>query len=215
MATKTKPFLAMLIGVGLLAAACSNQSGHAGATKKPRPRPPVTSVPTSSKTTTSTSTTAVPTTITAPPDTATIGVLVTRSQPQGNYTVSLPASWVFADTSVPSDHATNTWTSPTDPNAVLTVVLSGCSGCVVASPGSTTPDPGLILPAGATLTRTVAPNQIFYTNTSSVAGYTDFGTVIVTSNSSGITGYVKLDVVLTSSQSSSADAILTSFALSS
>jgi len=86
---------------------------------------------------------------------------------------------------------------------------------VVATPGSTTPDPTLELPAGATLTKTVAPNQIFYTNNSSAAGYTDFGTVIVTDNSTGISGFVKLDAVLASSQSATADTILSSFKLSS
>ncbi len=97
---------------------------------------------------------------------------------------------------------------------MLTVLLSGCAGCVVASPGSTTPDPKLEVPAGATVTKTVAPNQVFYTNNAPAAGYTDFGTVIVTDNSSGISGFVRLDAVLASSQSATADQILTSFALS-
>jgi hypothetical protein len=114
---------------------------------------------------------------------------------------------------VPSDHQTNTWSDPSDPNSVLTVVLSGCEGCVKASTTSSAPDPSNVLPAGATVTRTIAPWQIYYTDAASPSGYTDFGSILVTHNGTTVTGYVKLDLVLPSTESAAANTVLASFAL--
>jgi hypothetical protein len=110
---------------------------------------------------------------------------------------------------------TNTWTDPVDANSGLTVIVSGCQGCVVATSGSNTPDPQLELPPGATVSRSNAPRQIYYTDDSPHAGYTDFGTVVVTDNATGISGFVKLDLVLPTSQSAVANAILDSFTINS
>ena len=165
----------------------------------------------SSSTTSSTSTSTTTTSTTAPATPAPIGALITRTQPQGIYSISLPASWVFTNTSVPSDHLTNTWTDPADANLGLTVIKSGCQGCVVATSGSNTPDPQLDLPPGATVSRSNPPRQIYYTNDSPHAGYTDFGTVVVTDNATGISGFIKLDLVLPASQSAVANAFWTAF----
>jgi hypothetical protein len=129
--------------------------------------------------------------------------------------VSLPESWVYANTSVPSDHLTNTWSDPSDANVGLTVVVSGCQGCVVATPGSATPDPRLAMPSGATVTRTVSPGQIFYSHAATTAGYTDFGMVLVTNNGTTTTGFVRLDLVVPSGQSDAANTVLTSFSINS
>jgi hypothetical protein len=119
--------------------------------------------------------------------------------------------------SVPSDHVTNTWTDPADTHIELTVTVSGCEGCVVSSPGSSTPDPQLEVPPGATVTPSTAPmpGQLYYTTASPVAGYTDFGTVLVTDNATGISGFAKLDLDLPTDQSASATTILASFSLHS
>jgi hypothetical protein len=163
--------------------------------------------------TTSTTTTAPATTVPATTPASSLGPLITRTQPGGAYTVSLPASWQFANTSVPSDHQTNTWSDPSDASTSLVVVLSGCEGCVTTTPGSNTPDPNEVLPAGATVTQTVQPWQIYYTDAASPSGYTDFGTILVTHNGTAITGYVKLDLVLPASGSAAAHAVLASFTL--
>lgn len=120
---------------------------------------------------------------------------------------------MFANTSIPSDHQTNEWTDPADANTKLTVVLSGCAGCVKASTTSSAPDPNAVLPAGAAVTSTVAPWQIFYTGTTAPAGYADYGLILVTHNGSTVTGYVMLDLVLPSSGGSGASSVLTSFTL--
>lgn len=120
---------------------------------------------------------------------------------------------MFANTSVPSDHQTNVWSDPTDAKSSLTVLLSGCEGCVESSTTSGTPDPNNVLPSGATVTQTVAPWQIFYTNTTESSGYTNYGTILVTHNGTTVTGYVKLDLVVPTGDAATANQILTSFAL--
>jgi hypothetical protein len=200
-----------LFGLALLATACSHPAGKdsSGST-----HPPATTPARSTTTTTTTTTTATPST-TAPSTVpvSSIGPLTTRTPPAGGYSVSLPASWQFTNSSVPSDHQTNTWSDPSDPNSSLTVVLSGCEGCVEASLTSGAPAPADELPAGATVTRTIAPWQIFYTGPASVSGYTDFGSVLVTHNGTAVTGFVKLDLVLPATGSAAADTVLGSFAL--
>jgi hypothetical protein len=201
-----------LTGLALLASACSHAAGaphSSGSTTSPGAHrtTTTTTVPTTAASTTST-TTATTTPVSS------IGPLTTRSQPAGTYTVSLPAAWVFADTSIPSDHQTNVWSDPSDPNSSLTVVLSGCEGCVKASLTSSAPDPTAVLPAGATVTQTVAPWQVFYTNAATPSGYKDFGTIDVTHNGTAVSGYVMLDLVLPADEAASANSVLTSFTLS-
>jgi hypothetical protein len=202
-----------LTGLALLVSACSHASGdpHAtGSTTSHRSTTTTTKVaPTTSAPTTASTTTTSTTSSSATP----IGPLTTRSQPAGNYAVSLPASWVFADTSVPSDHQTNVWSDPSDPHTTLTVVLSGCEGCVKTSLTSDTPDPTKVLPAGATVTQTVAPWQVFYTNAATPGGYMDFGMIEVTHNGTAVSGFVMLDLVLPAGDAAAANAVLSSFAL--
>ena len=200
------------MGLALLVTACSHTKVAAHATATTKPHGSHSGTTSTGPTTTSTAppTTTAPTT--AP--VSSIGPLTARSQPGGAYSVSLPASWVFTNSSVPSDHQTNTWADPSYSHSSLTVVLSGCEGCVKASLTSSAPAPTNVLPAGATVTQTVAPWQVFYTDTASTAGYTDFGTIEVTHNGSAVTGYVMLDLVLPSNQSAAASAVLTSFTLS-
>jgi hypothetical protein len=203
----------LLLGLACLTTACSHtpapHSSSPTTTSRPHATTTSTVPPTTSLATTTTTTGA------APPTTVpfSIGPLVTRTQPGGLYSIALPASWVFADTSVPSDHQTNVWSDPADPNTTLTVVLSGCEGCVKASPTSTEPAPQNVLPAGATITQTIAPWQIYYSKPASPAGYTDFGTIEVTHNGSAVTGYDMLDLVAPSSGAASANQVLASFAL--
>jgi hypothetical protein len=141
--------------------------------------------------------------------------LTTRSQPgTGDYSVSLPASWLYANATTPSDHQTNTWSNPADPASVLTVVLSGCEGCVKASIDSSAPAPQQQVPAGATVTRTVAPWQVFYSRAATPSGYEDFGTVLVTHSGNAVTGYVQLDLIVPAAQAAAANTILSSFTLS-
>jgi hypothetical protein len=115
---------------------------------------------------------------------------------------------------VPSDHQTNVWSDPSDPHTSLTVVLSGCEGCVKASLTSNAPDPNNVLPAGATVTQSVPPWQIFYTNAATPSGYTDIGMIEVTHNGMAVTGFVMLDLVLPAGDAPSANAVLGSFTLS-
>jgi hypothetical protein len=203
----TRRLALALIGVACLATACSHAKtpSHASSTTT-----------TASSQSGTTSTVAVTTTTTAETSTTTassIGPLVTRTPPGGAYSVSLPASWTFANTSVPSDHQTNVWTDPSDANTMLTVVLSGCAGCVKASSSSNTPDPQGVLPSGATVTETVQPWQIFY-SAGAPSGYTDYGTIIVSHSGTTITGYTKLDLVIPTSDSAVADDVLAGFSLS-
>jgi hypothetical protein len=204
--------LALLGILAIVAAACGGGSAkvsdrsttttHAARSTTTSTTPPATTTSSSTATTTTSTGTS-------------LGALTTRSQPStGDYSVSLPASWQYANTTTPSDHQTNTWSNPADPLSVLTVVLSGCSGCVKASLDSTTPAPQQQLPAGATITQTVAPWQIFYLKAVSPSGYEDFGTVLVTHSGSSITGYVQLDLVVPSAQAATAKTILSSFTLS-
>ena len=203
--------VAALTGLAFIISACSHTAApHSiGTTTSTAPHRVTTS--------TIVPTTAVPTTATtgttAPPADS-IGALTTRSQPGGIYTVSLPAAWVFADTSVPSDHQTNVWSDPSDPHTSLTVVLSGCQGCVEASLDSGAPTPTKAVPAGATVTQTVAPWQVFYAAAATPGGYKDFGTIEVTHNGSSVSGFVRLDLVLPADQAATANTVLTSFALS-
>jgi hypothetical protein len=199
-----------LLGLALLSAACAHTATphHSTTTTTHGAASTTTTVAPTTLATTTTTAAAVPTT--AP---STLGVLVTRAQPGGAYSVDLPASWVFTDTSVPSDHQTNVWSDPADANSTLTVILSGCEGCVKASPTSTAPDPENVLPAGATVTQTIAPWQIYYTEPAAQSGYTDFGTIEVTHNGSAVTGYDMLDLVTTSGNATSANDVLASFAL--
>jgi hypothetical protein len=202
-----------LTGLALLVSACSHAAGtphSSGSTTSPGAH--------RSTTTTTVPTTAAPTTSTTSTTStsaaSSIGTLTTRSQPAGNYAVSLPAAWVFTDTSVPSDHQTNIWSDPSDPSTSLTVLLSGCEGCVKTSLTSSAPDPTNVLPAGATVTQTVAPWQVFYTKAATPSGYEDFGMIDVTHNGTAVTGYVMLDLVLPASDATSANAVLASFTLS-
>jgi hypothetical protein len=199
------------LGLAFLVSACSHPA-------TPHSVGSTTSTTQRATTSTTVPTTAAPTTSTTgttAPAVSSLGPLTTRSQPGGIYTVSLPAAWVFADTSVPSDHQTNVWSDPSDAHTSLTVMLSGCEGCVEASPTSGTPMPTKVLPAGATVTQTVAPWQVFYTNAATPSGYHDFGMIEVTHNGSTVTGYVRLDLVLPANQSAAADTVLASFSLSS
>jgi hypothetical protein len=199
----------MLLGVALLTASCAHSSPPraSSTTTTHRSGSSTTSTPSSTTTAAPTTTTPAPTT-TAP---SSFGPLVTRTQTGGAYSIALPASWVFTNTSVPSDHQTNVWSDPADPNTSLTVILSGCEGCVKASPTSTAPDPQNVLPAGATVTQTVAPWQIYYTKAASPAGYTDFGTILVTHNGDAVTGYVMMDLVAPSSAAAAANDVLVSY----
>jgi hypothetical protein len=202
-----------LTGLALLASACSHAAGaphSSGSTTSPGSHRSTT---TNTVPTTAASTTSTTTTTTTP--VSSIGPLTPRNQPAGAYTVSLPAAWVFANTSIPSDHQTNVWSDPADPSSSLTVVLSGCEGCVKTSLSSSAPDPTNVLPAGATVTQTVAPWQVYYTNAATPSGYKDFGTIDVTHNGTAVSGYVMLDLVLPADEAASANAVLTSFSLSS
>lgn len=205
-----------LIGLALVMTACSHTTGPSH-TSAPHNPAGTHSGTTSTAPKRTTSTTTRPTTPSSTqPTTAPVsalGPLITRPQPAGAYTVSLPATWQFANNSVPSDHQTNTWSDPSDADSSLTVVLSGCEGCVKAAPTSPTPDPSGVLPAGATVTRTVQPWQIFYTDTAPSSGYTDFGSILVTHNGTAVTGYAKVDLVIPTSESAAANAVLGSFTL--
>jgi hypothetical protein len=200
-----------LTGLAILVSACSHASGTPHSTGSTTTSGPHRSTTTTGPTTTTTST---PSTTSTTTSATSIGTLTTRTQPAGNYTVSLPAAWVFSDTSVPSDHQNNTWSDPSDPHASLAVVLSGCEGCVKTSLTSSAPDPTKVLPAGATVTQTVAPWQVFYTNAATPSGYEDFGMIDVTHNGTAVTGYVMLDLVVPAADAASAATVLGSFTLS-
>lgn len=150
------------------------------------------------------------TTATAP---AALGALVVQSPPSGAYRVLVPVGWRYTDTSYPSDHTTEVWRDPADPGPALTVVRSGCSGCVETSINQPTPDPSLVLPAGVTQRTTVDQWTLDYRAAASASGDVDFGRVEILHDGARITGYVRLDLVLAQGDEAVASRILDSFAI--
>ena len=59
--------------------------------------------------------------------------LAQKQPPWGGYRVNVPPVWHYVDKTIPSDHITNVWTDPATPGQRLTVVASGCIGCVMYS----------------------------------------------------------------------------------
>ena len=131
------------------------------------------------------------------------------SPPHGGYSVLLPRDWRFHDASYPSDHATHLWWEPKNALMKMTVVLSGCIGCVTTS-NYTKPNPAGELPEGVTskvrLNKWEMAFQVYTTDDP----YPDNGIVIVTHNSKGISGSVIVNLWLPTSQHKLATTILRS-----
>ncbi len=141
--------------------------------------------------------------------------LVQKQPPAGGYQVQVPPVWHYANATIPSDHVTNVWSDPATPGQSLTVVGSGCIGCVERSLKDRSPDPSKVMPAGANVTQQPDAYTADYQAPSSVAGSVDFGRVMILHRGTVITGYVRLDAILPSGDQPLAERMFESFALAS
>lgn len=194
----------------------SSRPSRSGHSNTPSPAAPTTSTTLPGTTTvppTSSSTSTLPTSTTTVLSPA--AVVVPKKPPKGTYQVAVPPAWNFADATTPSDHITNVWTSPSTPGQSLTVIASGCIGCVERSLTDRTPDASKVVPAGATITGQPDSYTTDYQAPTLAAGNSDFGRVLILHRGSVIIGYVRLDVVLPSGDQQLASRILQSFTVPS
>ncbi len=138
--------------------------------------------------------------------------LVATEPPGRPYRIEVPEGWQYEDETVPSDHTTDVWQDPTSPGQRLSVVRSGCAGCVERSVDQPTPDPALVAPTTVVASKQVDPWTFEYEAPTRLPGDLDFGQVSVAHAGSAVTGYARLDVVLPAGDQALAEDVLGSYA---
>jgi hypothetical protein len=128
-----------------------------------------------------------------------------------SYRISVPHGWQYHNGTIPSDHTTDIWNDPSASGESVTVVNSSCTGCVATSINDPSPDPSLLVPAGATSTTAVSPWILDYQTTAAATGLVDYGRIKILHSGGRITGYAHLDVVLPAAQASVAMDIINSY----
>ena len=134
------------------------------------------------------------------------------SPPRGGYSVELPRTWRFANASYPSDHATHLWFDPANALRKMLVVLSGCAGCAQRN-GQ--PDPGAVVPAGATSVRRLSASTVAFQDFTADDPWVANGVAIVVRQNGAIDGYVTVELWLPARQHALATTILNSLRLDS
>ena len=130
---------------------------------------------------------------------------------QNGYCLSLPADWRYRDASYPSDHATYFYWNPDNALEQLTIIGSGCVGCVTKNQDGVTPDPTGILPPTTTNVREISPYVVRYTTYEGL--YPTSGFVYVLHNERGVSGAFIFSLDLPASKRERAGRIIDSFAL--
>ena len=211
---------AVAVGAEIAANAASSpgQASGAAADTTTTGAPPATTTtgapaaaPTNASSDSTTSTGAADTTTTV---LSTGTALVQKQPPAGGYQVQVPTVWHYANKTIPSDHITNVWTDPATPGQKLTVVASGCIGCVETSIKDRSPNASKVMPTGAQVGSQPDPYTADYQAPSTTSGMVDYGQVLILHRGSVVTGYVRLDAQLPSGDQQLADRMFSGFSLS-
>jgi hypothetical protein len=140
--------------------------------------------------------------------------LVQKQPPAGEYHVQVPTVWHYANKTIPSDHITNVWTDPATPGQKLTVVASGCIGCVETSIKDRSPNASKVMPSGSQVVSQPDSYTADYQAPATTGGMVDYGQVLILHRGSVVTGYVRLDAELPSGNQPLADRMFSGFSLS-
>jgi hypothetical protein len=132
---------------------------------------------------------------------------------QNGYCLSLPASWRYRDASYPSDHSTYFYWNPDNALEQLTIVSSGCIGCVTKNNDGVTPDPSGEVPSSVVAQHEVSAYETRYTAYEGRSPYATEGFVFLPHNDKGISGSVIFALDLPNTEHAEAERILNSFAL--
>ena len=127
------------------------------------------------------------------------------------YCLKLPTGWRYRDASFPSDHTTYFYWNPDNALEQLTIIGSGCVGCVTKNQDGVTPDPTGILPPTTTNVREISPYEVRYTTYEGV--YPTRGFVYVLHDEKGVTGAFIFGLDLPASERERAARIIDSFVL--
>jgi len=172
---------------------------------------------TSGRTTRSRSTSALATTTSRVRTTTTTAhvshvLSLTQRRLSGAFQVLVPASWRYQYAGQTGDHATYLYYDPADPLNKLQVIGSACYECVfdVVNGPSSTPDPAMAAPQGAT-TFVISPTEAGFVVYDPTNPDPDNGIVVLVYTSGGFDHYFEVDLYLPANEHATATAMLDSF----
>ena len=130
----------------------------------------------------------------------------------GGGAILVPAGWVYADESIPSDHSDVIFYDPANPAARIEVMYSFCAGCVLSGPAASGPaEARVVLPADTASLYIYRSGLSAGFRESDAEGYAVNGVASVTGTAGSPEGYVVDRVSLPATDNAIATQILNSF----